>query len=246
MIPRPRDPLFDALRKAVVVDTHSPPALTRTELLSDEERLLLAIQKPKVTALGRDLDGNYATIEFKSGPNLGGQYRLACYAADPALEPARCADLAGLVPQGEVTAQDLPKLYGNVANNVPGLYSETVDCYVWADGVTGKVDKCQFVDRVDGEWDAYLANNGVTVKCPGIDLEDPDVNPEFVINGVTYTKRAVNGADGLFAIRNFENGALLPTSCTTGIQDMRGVLSGQYNAPIGSWYGSDLEVLSGI
>lgn len=115
---------------------------------SEEERLLLAIQKPQVTAAGTDEGTNYVTIEFKSGPNLGGQYGLACYGTEPDLEPLTCAELAGVEPEAVVDPQDLPKLYGNVANNVTGMESETVDCYVWADGISGKVDKCQFVDRV--------------------------------------------------------------------------------------------------
>ena len=97
---------------------------------------MLAIQKPQVTAAGTD-GTNYVTIEFKSGPNLGGQYGLACYGTEPDLEPLTCGELAGVEPEAVVDPQDLPKLYGNVANNVTGMTSETVDCYVWADGISG-------------------------------------------------------------------------------------------------------------
>ena len=145
---------------------HPPDALPHSGA-SEEERLLLAIQKPQVTGAGTDDGTNYVTIEFKSGPNLGGQYGLACYGTEPDVEPLTCGELAGVEPEAVVDPQDLPKLYGNVANNVTGMTSETVDCYVWADGISGKVDKCQFVDRVS---DAFVGTDWVS--GPGISCDD--------------------------------------------------------------------------
>jgi len=204
---------------------HSPnhvrPSATDDD---DSSRLLMAVQKPRVTAAGTDDDGvNYATVEFRSGPNAGGQYSVQCYpVADPAAEPLSCAELEGLTPEASVGPDDLPKLYSNVANNVTGLFSETIDCYVRADGVTGLAEKCQWAGRTDGPWDASIANNGVTVRCPGV-----AVGGTFVLDGVTYTRRAradsagppaVDGLDTIVA-DNTRWGEL-PTVCTTGVDDM--------------------------
>jgi hypothetical protein len=108
---------------------------------------LLAIQKPEITGVGPNIvdgeyDNNYVTVEFKSGPNVGGNYSLACYAANDAIPTTTCDGLAGLEPQGVVESQRLPRLYGTVANNVT-VYSETVDCFVFASGLGSKVEKCQ-------------------------------------------------------------------------------------------------------
>lgn len=214
--------------------------------------MLLAIQKPSVTGSGRYLtsagayEGNYATVQFNTGPNLGGNYTISCYpVASPTADPASCSDLVGVQAEATVASQALPKLYSSVANNVTGLYSEAVDCYVTADGITGKVDKCQYAGRATN-FDAYIAYNGVTVKCPGIDIAaaNPD-DPEFALNGTDYTKvtradiDAYNGAAGSLAA--FED--LLEGSCTTGITDMSSLLdvlnaplySATQNANIGSW-----------
>jgi hypothetical protein len=114
---------------------------------ADEERLLLAIQKPKVDGIGPvvvngDYENNYVTVEFKSGPNIGGSYSVKCYAATETTAD-NCSALDGLEPQGVVDNQPLPTLYGSVVNKVTGLYSETVDCFVFATGPAGKVEKCQ-------------------------------------------------------------------------------------------------------
>ena len=59
----------------------------------------------------------------------------------------------------------------------------------------------------------YLASNGVTVMCPGV-----NVNDTFDIGGVTYTKRDRNGLLGL--VQDSSKWPELSTSCTTGVDDM--------------------------
>ena len=212
----------------------------------------MAIQKPSVTGTGRYLtssgayDGNYATVKFNSGPNLGGNFTISCYpVASPTADPASCSELVGVQAEATIASQALPKLYSSVAANVTGLYSEAVDCYVTADGITGKVDKCQYAGR-ETSFDAYIGYNGVTVKCPGIDIAaaNPD-DPEFTLNGTDYTKvtradiLAYDAAAGSLAA--FED--LLEGSCTTGITDMSNLLrtfnavnfGATQNANIGSW-----------
>lgn len=204
-------------------------------------RLFLAIQKPRIAATGTTADaGNYATVEFNSGPNAGGQYSIQCYGvADPDAAPRSCVELEGLAPEASVAPQDLPKMYGTVSNDVTGLFSETVDCYVWADGVTGLVDKCQWMGRTDGPWDAYIANNGVTVRCPGIELDGT-----FVLDGVEYTKRDRAGLDEIVA--NSGRWSELPTSCTTGVVDMSRLFEGKatINENLSSWDTSAVEDMS--
>ena len=206
-------------------------------------RLFLAIQKPRIAATGTTADaGNYATVEFNSGPNAGGQYSIQCYGvADPDAAPRSCAELEGLAPEASVAPQDLPKMYGTVSNDVTGLFSETVDCYVWADGVTGLVDKCQWMGRTDGPWDAYIANNGVTVRCPGIAN-----GGTFVLDGVEYTKRDRAGLDEVVA--NSGRWSELPTSCTTGVDDMSQLFEDEatINENLSSWDTSAVEDMSGM
>ena len=227
---------------------HSPnhvrPSATDDD---DSSRLLMAVQKPRVTAAGTDDDGvNYATVEFRSGPNAGGQYSVQCYrVADPAAEPLSCAELEGLTPEASVGPDDLPKLYSNVANNVTGLFSETIDCYVRADGVTGLADKCQWAGRTDGPWDASIANNGVTVRCPGV-----AVGGTFVLDGLTYTRRAradsagppaVDGLDTIVSdgvSRDNTRWGELPTVCTTGVDDMSELF---YDSTSGGGFFADFD-----
>ena len=159
--------------------------------------------------------------------------------ADPDAAPRSCAELEGLAPEASVAPQDLPKLYGTVSNDVTGLFSETVDCYVWADGVTGLVDKCQWMGRTDGPWDAYIANNGVTVRCPGIAN-----GGTFVLDGVEYTKRDRAGLDEVVA--NSGRWSELPTSCTTGVDDMSRLFEGRatINENLSSWDTGEVEDMS--
>ena len=159
--------------------------------------------------------------------------------ADPDAAPRSCVELEGLAPEASVAPQDLPKMYGTVSNDVTGLFSETVDCYVWADGVTGLVDKCQWMGRTDGPWDAYIANNGVTVRCPGIELDGT-----FVLDGVEYTKRDRAGLDEIVA--NSGRWSELPTSCTTGVVDMSRLFEGKatINENLSSWDTSAVEDMS--
>ena len=139
------------------------------------------------------------------------------------MEPRTCGELAGVEPEGVVDPQDLPKLYGNVANKVSGLTSDTVDCYVWADGISGKVDKCQFVDRSEGLCP--------TVRCP--DLEPGD---EFLVNGVLYTKRDETELRAI--VDDPDEWYKLPTSCTTDVTNMNSLfanLADPFNEDISSW-----------
>lgn len=222
----------------------SPHTSSSLRPSADDEptsRLFLAIQKPRIAATGTTADaGNYATVEFNSGPNAGGQYSIQCYGvADPDAAPRSCAELEGLAPEASVAPQDLPKMYGTVSNDVTGLFSETVDCYVWADGVTGLVDKCQWMGRTDGPWDAYIADNGVTVRCPGIAN-----GGTFVLDGVEYTKRDRAGLDEVVA--NSGRWSELPTSCTTGVVDMSRLFEDRatINENLSSWDTSAVEDMS--
>ena len=214
--------------------THSPTHSFSLHSTGDDDasRLILAIQKPRIAATGTTPDaGNYATVKFNSGPNAGGQYSIQCYGvADPDAAPRSCAELEGLAPEASLAPQDLPKMYGTVSNDVTGLFTETVDCYVWADGVTGLVDKCQWMGRTDGPWDAYIADNGVTVRCPGIAN-----GGTFVLDGVEYTKRDRAGLDEIVA--NSGRWSELPTSCTTGVDDMSQLFEGKatINENLSSW-----------
>ncbi len=78
--------------------------------------------------------------------------------------------------------------------------------------VTGTFIKKQF----------YLAENGVTVKCPEADIGD-----NGTVNGVTYTKRAANQ----ITTDNAE------TTCTTAISDMGRMFGGDgtFNGNLSSW-----------
>ena len=193
-------------------------------------RLALAVQDPKIADAGTTADaGNYVTVEFNSGPNLGGQFSARCYGvADPDAEPLSCAELGS--PEASVIAEDLPKLYSNVAVDVTGLSSETVDCYLWAYGISGKLSKCQWVGRTDGPWDAYIASNGVTVRCPGVDY-----GGTFELNGVTYTRRTRAQLDVI--VGNSASWNELPKTCTTGVDDMSELFKDvtTINADISSW-----------
>ena len=59
----------------------------------------------------------------------------------------------------------------------------------------------------------YLADNGVTVKCPGV-----AVGASFTLGGVTYTKRDRAALDALVA--DPTDVVELARSCTTGVTDM--------------------------
>ncbi|MGM0588506.1 MAG: FG-GAP-like repeat-containing protein [Bacteroidota bacterium] len=86
----------------------------------------------------------------------------------------------------------------------------------------------------------YLAENGVTIKCP-----DAAVGETGEVNGVTYTKRDRAGLDEL--ISEDENNPELANTCTSGVEDMSSLflnknikragalLSSSFNQDISSW-----------
>jgi len=71
----------------------------------------------------------------------------------------------------------------------------------------------QYVGRATG-FDAYLANNGVTVKCPGV-----DVGKTFTLGNTEYTRRSLTEPDGDDLV-DVINEAARATTCTTGVTDM--------------------------
>lgn len=78
--------------------------------------------------------------------------------------------------------------------------------------------------------DFFLAENGVTVKCPNAEVGDTGT-----VNGTTYTKRDRQGLDALSD--EDENNPEFATTCTSGISDLRTVFdgAGSFNQDIGSW-----------
>lgn len=80
-----------------------------------------------------------------------------------------------------------------------------------------------------------LAENGVTVLCPNADLGDTGI-----INGVTYTKRNINGL--LSLIQSNENNPEIASTCTSGISDMNGLFRNTgFNLDISSWDVSNVQ-----
>ena len=41
---------------------------------------------------------------------------------------------------------DVTIAWGHVADNMTKMAPKAIDCYAWADGITGKVDKCRLVE----------------------------------------------------------------------------------------------------
>ena len=193
---------------------------------------------PSIIGSGSTTDnGNFATIKFSSGPNLNRKYSVACFSAPATDAPVpSCGDLGNLTPDAIVAGDDLPKLSSSVTTNITGLYSEVLDCYVAVEDIAGKWDKCQWAGRVSGPWDAYIDTNGVTVKCPGVEMGDT-----FVLNGVEYTRRDRNALQALVT----GDQSLLETSCTTGVVDMSSLFGGQgvFNGDISTWDTSSVQTM---
>ena len=82
------------------------------------------------------------------------------------------------------------------------------------------------------EPDYYLAANGVTVKCPGV-----NVGNTFTLNGTTYTKR---DRDEIM-----DNLSLAATSCTTGITNMSEMFNraSDFNQNISHWDTSNVTLM---
>ena len=75
----------------------------------------------------------------------------------------------------------------------------------------------------------YLAANGVTVICSGV-----DVGETGKVGGVTYTKRSKAQIDALVDAEDY---APLATTCTSGVTNMSGIFeeAAAFNQDIGSW-----------
>ena len=78
--------------------------------------------------------------------------------------------------------------------------------------------------------DAYIENNGVTVRCPGI-----DVDATFELDGVVYTRRDRAGVDTIVA--DSSRWGELSRVCTTGVDDLSSLFRNQttFNVDISSW-----------
>jgi surface protein len=130
---------------------------------------------------------------------------------------------------------------GSVAKNPDQQeyeYNSTVDLQAnpaegykfveWQGDVTGSENPAQItVDEAKSvtavfEKSFYLAENGVTVKCPAADVGD-----QGTINGKTYTKRSAEQ----ISTSNAEN------TCTSGITNMNSMFSdaSSFNGNLSSW-----------
>ena len=94
----------------------------------------------------------------------------------------------------------------------------------------------------------YLAENGVTVRCP-----DAPVGSKGVVNGVEYTKRSENMLRGLMA--DASSWEELRSSCTSGVRMMDGLFNslfyyGQlgrfrsFNVDVSTWDTSSVTDMS--
>src|SRR5699024_2070181 len=81
---------------------------------------------------------------------------------------------------------------------------------------------CSSTNSPKPKKDFYLAQNGVTVKCPNADLGE-----QGIINGITYTKRTVTQITPSNAY----------TTCTSGLTNMSGLFAdaSSFNQDISSW-----------
>jgi hypothetical protein len=227
--------------------SHLAPLVNSADLSGSEEtRLLLALQKPNVTARG---DG-FATVEFTSGPNaLSYEFAVACYSKNATIPTDSCSAIAGsgLVPLGSANGT-IPKGYSKVISNVTGVPGNTaIDCIIEVrSSIKSKVSKCQHAGSA-GTSLFYLDVNGVTVRCP-----DAQVNDTAIVNGIVYTKRDRAGLDALVGDAATE--PELATSCTSGVTNMTALLGGfptsplsdpsTFNVDISSWDTSDVISMS--
>jgi surface protein len=87
----------------------------------------------------------------------------------------------------------------------------------------------------------FLAENGVTIRCPASDIGDTGT-----VNGVVYTKRDIDGLRAL--VSDPAQWRQLRTTCTSGITDMSDLFSGRrtFNEPIGSWDTGNVTDMSGM
>jgi hypothetical protein len=111
----------------------------------EEARLLVAVTKPKITAVG---DG-FATVTFNSGPNLfSNDYTVSCYTRNLDTPTTSCSAVSTLDPAGSVDGKT-PKVYGKLTANVTGLPGDEVyDCFINVYG-PGGYDKCKYVGSTD-------------------------------------------------------------------------------------------------
>ena len=201
--------------------------------------MLLALRKP----VASPVQDNVVTVSFSSGPNLVSyDYTVACYAQDPAVPTTDCGAVAaaGTAPVVTPVTGTLPRGYAEVNVPVTLTGNEAVDCLVTVSG--GPIDavaKCQYAEAADAPtptppgptptppgppgctsadntpgW--QLNANGVTVECGTATV---DTTGSVCIDGSlqVFTKR---DRDGLLAIIGGLFWSELPTSCTTGVDNM--------------------------
>jgi hypothetical protein len=130
----------------------------------EESRLLIAVTAPKVVAVGGDTAGEgFATISFKTGPNLQSyDYTVSCYEQNLALPTTSCAAIGdNAVPAaGDSVSGETGKAFNKITANVTGLGTWLVfalacsivflDC-VWAFVVllSGGILQCVFTNGSD-------------------------------------------------------------------------------------------------
>ena len=210
--------------------SRTPHAVPAAALQEDSDRMLLALRKP----VASPVQDNVVTVSFSSGPNLVSyDYTVACYAQDPAVPTTDCGAVAaaGTDPVVTPVTGTLPRGYAEVNVPVTLTGNEAVDCLVTVSG--GPIDavaKCQYAEAVDAPtppgppgctsadntpgW--QLNANGVTVECGTATV---DTTGSVCIDGSlqVFTKR---DRDGLLAIIGGLFWSELPTSCTTGVDNM--------------------------
>lgn len=96
----------------------------------DESRLLIAVTAPKIVDVGGGSDGEgFATISFKTGPNLVSyDYTVSCYERDLSVPTTSCNAIADedYPAAGNSVSGETGKAYDKITATVTGLGTSLV------------------------------------------------------------------------------------------------------------------------